>query len=337
MNLQLENVSKKLGNFELNNLSLEIARGDYVVILGPSGAGKTVLLEMICGLIEPDNGVINGIKGLKTGFIYQDYMLFPHMNVYENIAYGLKIRKTDKNKIDKSVKDAAEMLEISHLLERDVINLSGGEKQRVAIARAMVIEPDIYLLDEPTSALDRNLRIKTREMFANLHKATGSTFIHVTHDFEEAIALADKTGILRNGRLVQWGNTQEVFSQPQNRDIADFLGYRNIYCGSIKDYNILINGVELSTSVEQSESACIALRADEIILSQKPFESSARNVLRARVKRVSRKSSGFEIHLDTGFPLVADITSQSFEELEISAGSELFATFKASSIKVFDH
>jgi len=338
MNLRLKNISKRFKEFAVEDINLEIRGGEYFVILGPSGAGKTLILEMIAGLLQPDTGEILGIKGLKTGFIYQDYMLFPHLDVYGNIAYGLRIRKKKKEEIKPIVEKLMDELSIGHLVSRRVTFLSGGEKQRVAIARAMAISPDIFLFDEPTAALDRNARIKTQSMFLNWHKKDStSTFIHVTHDFEEALSLGDRIGILIDGQLLQCGKPDDVFNNPANKEIADFLGYRNVFGGPVRNNTLYINGTTITVPVETADHIYIAVRSDDIILSGKRLESSARNSFPGIVRNVLKKSSIIEVTLDIGVPLAVDITRKSYEEMDIKIGDQLWTTFKVSALKVFEH
>ena len=338
MSLLLENVSKTFKEFAVKDINLEIQKGEYFVILGPSGAGKTLILEMIAGLLPPDSGKILGMENQKTGFIYQDYMLFPHLSVYNNIAYGLNIRKKIKEEIKPIVEKLAVELNISHLLTRDVLNLSGGEKQRVAIARAMAISPDIFLFDEPTAALDRNARLKTQSLFLNWHKADkDSTFIHVTHDFEEALSVGDRIGILLDGRIVQCGTPDHLFNHPANKEVADFLGYRNVFGGPVRDNTLYIEGTTITVPVKSAEHIYIAIRSDDIILSRTKFQSSARNSFSGTVRNILKKSSIIEIILDIGILLAIDITWKSYKEMNIKIGDQLWATFKVSSLKVFEH
>ncbi len=335
--IKLENVNKVFGDFSLKDINLNIKKGEYFVLLGPSGAGKTVILEIIAGLINPDSGKVKGIKDKKTGLIYQDYMLFPHMDVFKNIAYGLKIRKTGKEIIKKKVDELCQSLNISHLLKRDVLTLSGGEKQRVAIARAMIISPDIYLFDEPTAALDRNARTKTQQLFVDMHKQTDASFIHITHDFEEALAVADRIAIIKEGKILQCDTPDNIFNNPDSKEIADFLGYQNVFNGSIKNGKMKIEDLVLSVPKEQALSAYVAIRSDDIIISKNKFESSARNSFPGTVSQIIHKASGVEISLDIGIILHIDITRKSWEEMNIKQEDKLWATFKVSSLKIFDH
>jgi molybdate/tungstate transport system ATP-binding protein len=338
MNVKLADIGKSFKQFALRDINLEIRAGEYFVILGPSGAGKTLILEMIAGLLQPDAGKIVGMENRKTGFIYQDYMLFPHLDVYHNIAYGLTIRKAKKEESGPVVENLAAELNIGHLLDRDVRHLSGGEKQRVAIARAMAISPDIFLFDEPTAALDRNARLKTQSLFLHWHKRDrASTFVHVTHDFEEALSLGDRIGLLLDGRLVQCGTPDDVFNHPVNKDAADFLGYRNVFGGPVRDNTLSINGTAITVPVKTAAHIYIALRSDDIVLSGKKLESSARNSFSGVVSSILKKSSLVEVILDIGIPLAIDITWKSYEEMCIKTGDRLWATFKVSSLKVFEH
>ena len=335
--IKIDNICKKFKDFEIKNISFEIKQGEYFVLLGPSGSGKTLFLELISGLLKPDSGKITGIDNKKIGFIYQDLMLFPHMNVYENISYGLRIKKIDKNEIEKEVNELSDKLNISHLLYKNVKKLSGGERQRVAIARAMIIKPDIYLFDEPTSSLDYNLKLKTRELFLSLYKQTKKTFIHVTHDFEEAISLSTKIGLIFNGQILQYGEPDYVFNNPNEKMVAEFLGYTNLYSGKIENNLMKINGIEIITPVANCEKAYIAIRSDEIILSEERIKSSARNVLKGRVKSILKRNSLIEVLIDAGVDFKVEITKRSFEEMKIKEGKQLWLTFKVSSIKVFKH
>ncbi|WP_423792531.1 ATP-binding cassette domain-containing protein [Methanocaldococcus indicus] len=227
--LIVENLHKKFKNFELKNISFKLNK-EYCIILGPSGAGKSILLKCIAGILYPEKGRIylNGddITHLppekrNIGYVPQNYALFPHKNVYKNIAYGLIIRKVNKIEIEKKVKEIAEFLNISHLLDRKPNTLSGGEQQRVALARALILKPSILLLDEPTSAVD--IKIK-EEIIAELKKIDYIPVIHITHDLAEARTLGKKIGIFIEGELLAFGG-KEVLKKPNNKKIAKFLGY----------------------------------------------------------------------------------------------------------------
>jgi len=235
--LKVEHLHKKLGDFQLRDVNLEINDGEYFVILGPSGAGKSVILDIIAGLIKPDSGgiIYNGRdynkvppENREVGFIYQDYLLFPHLNVKENIIFGLKNRKFSKKDIDSKLMDMCRMFSIDHLLYRKPNNLSGGEQQRVAIARALITSPKLVLLDEPLSALDTCTKKRFINILKKLNKETGDIFIHITHDFNEAKYLADKIAVIKEGTVVQIGKPEDIFENPNSKFVAEFVGIEDI-------------------------------------------------------------------------------------------------------------
>jgi len=230
--IKLSDLSINLGDFSLSKINLEIPQGEFFTIIGPTGSGKTVILEIIAGLYKPDSGKVflrgTDVENVppekrKTGFVYQDYALFPHLNVYKNISFGLHLKKVETGKIKKTVMNMAEMLGIKHLLKRYPGTLSGGERQRVALARALVLKPDILLLDEPFSALDPNTKKSFWQELKKIHTDSGCTVVHVTHDFEEACCLAGRIGLILNGKLKQVGKPDNIFNKPKNEEIARFL------------------------------------------------------------------------------------------------------------------
>ena len=337
--IRLEKVSKKLADFSIHEIDLEIRQGEYFVIMGPSGAGKTLLLEMIAGLVKSDSGNVTGVDSRSMGFIYQDYMLFPHLNVFANIAFGLRIRGKGKEEIGKQVRELALELHVQHLLRRDVRTLSGGEKQRVAIARALAIHPRLLILDEPTAALDRANRIRTRKMFMELHRRTGATFIQVTHDFEEALSLADRVALMMNGELIQTGRPDLVLGSPASREVADFMGYRNLFCGPVRDGRMRVgNTLDLEVPLGDSEFAYAALRSDDVLISRTQLDSSARNRLRGRITTIMQHASLVEVVVDVdGVEFSVDITRKSRDEMELKPEDPVILTFKVSSVRCFEH
>ncbi|SFR55199.1 alpha-glucoside transport system ATP-binding protein [Yoonia tamlensis] len=232
--LTLRNVVKKYGETQvMHGVDLDIEHGEFVVFVGPSGCGKSTLLRMIAGLEEISDGtvaigdtVVNDVAASKRGvaMVFQTYALYPHMTVYKNMAFGLKQAKTDPAEIDRRVKGAAEILQLGDYLDRSPRNLSGGQRQRVAIGRAIVRDPEVFLFDEPLSNLDAALRVQTRLEIARLHERLGNTMIYVTHDQVEAMTLADKIVVLRDGRVEQVGSPIELYENPRNAFVAQFIG-----------------------------------------------------------------------------------------------------------------
>ncbi|EPL14096.1 ABC transporter ATP-binding protein [Pseudomonas sp. CF161] len=232
--LKLANVNKQLGGMRiLRDVSLEIAAGEFVVFVGPSGCGKSTLLRLIAGLDSICDGdlLIDGrrVNDLEprergVGMVFQSYALYPHMSVYDNISFGLKLAKTEKISLRERVLKTAKVLQLDTLLQRKPKELSGGQRQRVAMGRAMAREPDILLFDEPLSNLDASLRVQMRNEIARLHKRLGSTMIYVTHDQVEAMTLADKIVVLKGGQVEQVGSARDLYERPASRFVAGFLG-----------------------------------------------------------------------------------------------------------------
>ena len=236
--IEIKNLSFKYeDSYIFNNFSCEFEQGKFYTILGPSGCGKTTLLNIIAGFKQPEGGQViidnqdmTNVSANKrpVNTIFQDYALFPHLNVFDNIAFGLKLQKADKEVINKKVMDALELVNLTQVYERNINELSGGQKQRVAIARAIVNEPDVLLLDEPLSALDLKLRIEMQYMLKELQKRLGITFIFITHDQEEALGLSDYIFVLNKGKVMQQGDPVDIYDEPANRFVADFIGDSNI-------------------------------------------------------------------------------------------------------------
>lgn len=236
MDIQFHNVSKRYRAEQapaVEDLNLNIENGAFVVLLGPSGSGKSTILNLAAGLEKPDNGEIwGGGKRLNdleprernVAMVFQSYALYPHMNVFENIAFPLSIRKISKEEQAIQVEEAAESLHIGHLLQRRIRELSGGEAQRVALARAIIRRPAVFLMDEPLSNLDAKLRVAMRAEMQRLHRKLQTTIVYVTHDQEEALAIGDMIAIMHNGRLQQYGNPTEIFEEPANSFVASFIG-----------------------------------------------------------------------------------------------------------------
>jgi len=234
--LRLENICLKLGAFQLLKVSLEVRQGEYAVLLGPTGTGKTVLLETIAGIHMPEQGRIFlndrdatplAPEYRNLGVVYQDYALFPHLTVFGNIAFGLRLKDEVGNGVRYAVEKMARFLEITHLLNRRSRHLSGGERQRVALARALVLKPHMLLLDEPLSALDRSTRDRLRRELKRIHEEIGVAILHITHDLSEAFFLADRLLVMKQGAILQEGRPEEVLKRPENRFVAELLGIEN--------------------------------------------------------------------------------------------------------------
>ncbi|NVO02349.1 MAG: ATP-binding cassette domain-containing protein [Bacteroidetes bacterium] len=347
--LRIEKINKKIGKFTLNNIDFTVDKGDYFVLIGESGAGKSILLEVITGLLIPDSGKIflNGkdqqntpVQNRKIGIVYQKPTLFPHMSVFENISYPLKIKKLSKNEIIKQVNQLAEDTEISHLLIRNIANLSGGEAQRVTIARTLATKPDILLLDEPLSFLDVQLKRGMTSLLRKINQS-GQTIIHVTHDYDEAVSLTNKIAIIENGTIIQTGTPQEVFQNPKSIFVANFIGIRNFFKGRLlkaKDQSeskvFEINGISIFVLSEEDENVLgnITITSESIIISEEKIESSAINNFFGTIKEIYETKLGFEVLVDIGIDISVQISRQSLDHLKLKINKEIWISFKASSV-----
>ncbi len=246
--LKIEDIRLRLGGFILQNISLHVRPGEYLVLLGPTGTGKTVLLETIAGIHRPSLGRIriNGKDATRLppenrnlGVVYQDYALFPNMTVKENIGFGLKVRGLSRKKVAFTINDMVEFLEIAPILDRKPARLSGGERQRVALARALVLRPHALLLDEPLSALDGFTRERLRRELKRIHQELSITVFHITHDLSEAFFLAERLAVMKDGRILQADDPQTVRERPVSRMVAELVGIANLIEGEVKDGRLL--------------------------------------------------------------------------------------------------
>lgn len=279
--ISFENVNKYYEDTHvLKNINFEIEKGKFYTLLGPSGCGKTTILRIIAGFTDVSNGkvTLNGqdVTNLppnkrKVNTVFQDYALFPHMNVFENIAFGLRLKKTPENIIKEKVADALKMVQLSGYENREISQMSGGQQQRVAIARALVNEPEVLLLDEPLSALDLKLRTDMQYELRELQQRLGITFIFVTHDQEEALAMSDEIFVMSKGEIVQSGTPVDIYDEPINRFVADFIGESNIVDGVMKeDYLVEFVGKEFECAdagMRPNEKVEIVIRPEDLTLT----------------------------------------------------------------------
>jgi molybdopterin-binding protein len=348
--IEVKNLYVDLGEFVLEDISLNIEEGEYFIILGPTGAGKTVLLESIAGLYPVKSGEI-WLRGKEVtrvepekrriSIVYQDHVLFPHLLVKDNLIFGLRMHKAKADEEKDRLNWVAELLGISPLLHRRPDTLSGGEKQKVALGRAIITQPELLLVDEPLSALDPETREGVQQELRQLHKALGITILHVTHDFEEAISLGNRIAVIGEGHLMQVGTPEEVFRHPNSEFVARFAMTRNIFLGraarkSSGDTVFEVNGTEFIIATDTDGTHHASIRPEDILISSEPIHSSARNCFPGTITNVIDRGSTLFVTVSIPPELSCLVTRHSFEEMELHEGKKVFLTFKASSIHLFD-
>ena len=305
--IELRNLSKRYDdNQVLDNLSLDIKKNEFLTLLGPSGCGKTTTLKIIAGFEYADEGKVlfeeKDITDIppyerQINTVFQKYALFPHMNIYENIAFGLKIKKMPKDEIDKKVKEMLKLVALEGFENRQVESLSGGQQQRVAIARALVNEPKVLLLDEPLGALDLKLRKEMQMELKKIQKKLGITFIFVTHDQEEALTMSDKIIVMNKGKIQQMGTPQDIYNEPENSFVARFIGESNIFDGvMIEDYLVEFCSTKfkcVDKDFEKNENIEVVIRPEDIKMVE-----PQKGVLKGKVTSVLFKGVHYEIEVN---------------------------------------
>ncbi len=344
--LKVNNISKKLGDFNLTDVSLNVSEGEYYVLLGRSGSGKTQLLELIAGLTIPDKGSIfldnREITFLRpqhrnVGLVFQDFAVFPHMTTFENIAYPLKVARVSNAEIRKKVEKIAGLMNIIPLLDRQTTNLSGGELQRTAIARTLVTSPRLLLLDEPLASIDASLKDDITRLLRSINKS-GQTVIHVTHDYSEAIGLASKIGVIHNGKIVQTGTPAEVFSKPVNRFVARYTGIRNFFRTTFKSENGISSGrteggLELTLAgTGYPQNGLLIIRSNNVRLSTSENDKFNNNTFSGRVVEIVATPSGFEIEIDAGDRIFASVAEGDKLLSELREGSDVLINMAPSHL-----
>jgi molybdate transport system ATP-binding protein/molybdate/tungstate transport system ATP-binding protein len=358
--VEIEDVYIKVGEFELDGIDLKVDEGQYFILLGTTGVGKTILLETLAGIHRVARGRIyidsqevthTPPEKRRISYVPQDYALFPNMNVRENIAFGLKIKKLAKSQIEEEVASYARRLGIAYLLDRAPQQLSGGEKQRVALARALIIRPRVLLMDEPLAALDRANRSDFWIMLKEIQREFGLTVMHVTHDLEEAFVLGERIGIFIDGRIVQSGMKEEIYKHPNSLEVARFLGIRNIFRGIVEsvDRQKRIGRVtlkekgltftfDLRCRLTPGEEVDFLIRPEEVMVIRegKPIKESLRgNIFEGEIRKVIEMETHHTLLLKEagqGVIFEVDIPNYVFRNLKLIENQRVKAALRMESL-----
>jgi sulfate transport system ATP-binding protein len=345
MSISIRNVTKSFGATPvLDKVSLEVPGGSLLALLGPSGSGKTTLLRIIAGLETADAGSIHYDDGAgghrdvtnvparerNVGFVFQHYALFRHMTVFDNVAFGLQVRRAPKDETRARVLDLLKMVRLEGYDKRYPNELSGGQRQRVALARALAIRPGVLLLDEPFGALDAKVRLELRQWIRKLHDEIHVTTVFVTHDQEEAFEVADQVVVMSKGHIEQSGPPQEVFDRPATPFVMDFLGNVNVFHGRVENGKLVVGGMELAYSGSQGEGSTATgyIRPHELEIHR---EAASEKSLKARVTQVNAAGSVAKIRVaveEYGVLLSIDLSPDRFGELQLRRGDEVYVTPK---------
>jgi len=344
----VDNLSHSWRSFSLTKIDLSIAQGSYFVLLGPTGSGKTLLLEAIAGAYRPSIGhiIVNGknvtsLPPEKRGISYapQNYLLFDNMTVRKNVEFGLHAKGIPEQDRRNRSSHLLEMLGISHLTDRFPGNLSGGERQRVSLARALAVEPSAVLLDEPLSAVDDETKSSILDYLRRVHKETGVTVIHVTHDQLEAASVADKVGVIRNGKIVEVGAPTE-FGEKTSSEIASIFRSDNLIAGNItrKEVDLALvdigAGKVIEVITDRTGPVMLHIKPENVVVSKHSVSTSARNTFSGTVTEVTDLGPTIRLRISGDRRITAIITRRSFFEMQLNIGSEVYAFFKATSVDV---
>jgi sulfate transport system ATP-binding protein len=337
MSITVKHVNKRFGNFTaLADVSVDVPTGALLALLGPSGSGKTTLLRIIAGLENPDTGLIlhhdedvtsRSAKERNVGFVFQHYALFRHMTVFENVAFGMRVRHKPKAEITERVHELLRLVRLEGLEKRHPSQLSGGQRQRVALARALAVEPRVLLLDEPFGALDAKVRQELRQWLRRLHEEIHLTTVFVTHDQEEAFEVADRVVVMSAGRIEQEGTPQEVFDHPANPFVMDFLGNVNVFHGRAQGGKVLLGNMEVEyPQYPHAESRDVVgyIRPHELDINRAPNGKSG---VPARVVQINPAGSVAKVRViseEFGIALNVDVSLERYGELQLNAGETVY-------------
>jgi sulfate transport system ATP-binding protein len=355
MSIEVNNISKSFGGFQaLKNVSVTIGSGELVALLGPSGSGKTTLLRIIAGLETPDAGsgsvlfhqedmTNREVGARKVGFVFQHYALFRHMTVFENVAFGLRVRpwreRPGRAEIKDRIHELLRLVQLEGLAQRYPSQLSGGQRQRVALARALAVEPRVLLLDEPFGALDAKVRRELRRWLRRLHDEMGITTVFVTHDQEEALELADRIAITNGGRIEQIGTPEEVYEHPVSPFVYNFLGNVNLFHGRVQDGRLKVGDADLAPAGDSGadlKAGVVYVRPHDVDVAR----DDGQDAIAARVDHISFAGPFVQVQLtrsDSLETIEAAITRERYRELALKSGEPVYLRFKNARMFVEDY
>jgi len=352
MSVSVRNLTKRFGRRDeaaaASGVSFDAPTGKVTALLGPSGSGKSTVLRLIAGLEEPDAGevVIDGVDSTNVparsrgvGFAFQSYALFQHMTVHDNIAFGLRVRKTPRSEMDERVRELLTLIQLEGYGARYPSQLSGGQKQRVALARAIATRPKVLLLDEPFGALDTRVRVELREWLGAFQDKTNVTTILVTHDQEEALELSAHVVLLQDGKVVQTGSPHEVYDRPATPFVASFLGGANVLTGQVKNGRADVAGLAVDGKGAEEGAAVQAFVRPEDVRIEKPPEEARGNVELARVERMTRIGGQVKlaVRLANGESVTVQMSKSEVDEIGIQQGDRVMVDVKEASLFVRDY
>lgn len=351
--VDIRNITKYYGDvLAVDDVSIEINKGELLGLLGPSGCGKTTLLRVMSGFLQPNEGSIymggTNVTSMPpekrpTSLVFQNYALFPHLSVFENIAFGLKVKKLPMDQIRREVKEILKVIDLQGIEDRSVSQLSGGQQQRIALARGLVMKPEVLLLDEPLCNLDAKLRVETRDHIKRIQKSLGITSVFVTHDQEEALSICDRIVIMKDGKVLQIGTPEEIYGQPTSKFAADFIGKSNILSGRVEkaenEANVFILESGQKVKIENEEhyfgNANVLIRPENIVISDEPEKNSEVNCLEGEIDFITYlgEVTYYRVAISKSEHILTSIYGKSDKAWVI--GSKTFLSWKSTDALLF--
>ncbi len=345
--IRLKDASLAIGSFRLDNINLTVNKGQYFVIVGPTGSGKSSILNSIAGHYKIHSGQlwVDGhlantlaVEERNIGYVFQAGLLFPHLSVRQNINFGLKVKKLVNENNTEPVEKIARVFHIDHLLDRSIHNLSGGEKQRVALARAMICRPRAMLLDEPFSSVDRNTAENLMMEFKKIQRETGQTVVHVTHNQEEAMMLADQICVVDKGNIAQVGKPEQILTRPESEFVADFFGAHNIFKGVAEieggQTRITLGGKTIYSEAKEAGDIVFSIRPEDIVITPPGNGESSPNTFTGIIRQMVDRGILYQVIVDIGFPIVSYAFRKTIARMGVSVADTVAVGFEPGCVHI---